>query len=324
MKCLALVLTTVIALSPCPLVARDDAPRANETPAATGPIALFRTFARGQLTAQGFTRHEAIVAGQPLVWWEKGTGPALVLIHGVGDHAGTWYTVTTPLAEGRRLLLVDLPGHGESGPADGPLPMSTVIAGLDAWITSQVFSATTHTELVGNSMGAWLALLVAQRHPDRIRRIVMTNGGPLRADTGELDLLPRDRKEARQLMAALRDPANPPIPDPVLDDLVRRAPGGQVERMFEATEDLESYLTTEGQLAEVGTPVEVLWGVSDRYLGEAYPQRLVKGLPCVRFTAVETCGHVPQAECPERYAARLTAVLAKAPPGPTDRGESHD
>jgi pimeloyl-ACP methyl ester carboxylesterase len=282
---------------------------------AQGPLDLFVAYTRTQLQATGFSRQQAEIGGEPLVWWEKGEGPTLVMIHGVADQAGTWFLVAPKLAESRRVLLVDLPGHGDSGPASGPLPMTTVVTGFESWLASHGIEAgKAPPVLVGNSMGAWVAMTAARRHPELVSRVVAVNGGPLRADTGDLDLFPADREEARRLMAALRDPGSPPTPDFVLDDLVRRVPGGRVSRMFEAREDLESYLLDDGRLGEIKTPVDVLWGESDRYMGREYPDRLVAGLVAARLTLIAKCGHLPQAECPLTFADKLAEVLAADPP----------
>ncbi len=298
-------------------------PAAEQQPAAVqpaaeqqGPMDFFIAFSRAQLKAAGFERHEAAVAGRRTVWWQGGSGPTLVMIHGVADQAGTWFRIAPGLTERYRVLLIDLPGHGESEPAAGPLPMTTVLEGFEAWLAAHATAGESGpATLVGNSMGAWIALLAAERRPEQVARVVMTNGGPLRADTGDLDLLPADREEARRLMAALRDPSSLPTPDYMLDELVRRAPRGQVTRMFQAEEDLESYLRDAGALAAVTTPVDILWGESDRYLGREYPERLGDALPRARLTLVGQCGHLPQAECPERYLKQLSEVLATAPPG---------
>lgn len=115
-------------------------------------------------------------------------------------------------------------------------------------------------------------------------------------------------------MATLRDPSSPPTPDLVLDDLVRRAPHGQVARMFEASENLESYLL-DGRLGEVTTAIDILWGKADRYMGLDYPERLRAGLPNVHLTLIPGCGHLPQAECPQQFAKLLSEILLRSKPG---------
>lgn len=290
-------------------------------PAAPSPMDFFIAYTRAQLEGLGFERRTAPVAGHDLVWWQKGDGPTLVMIHGVSDQAGTWFQVASGLADEFRVLLVDLPGHGESGPVTGPLPMSTVLDGFAGWLRRHGAPEDgSGVTLVGNSMGAWVALATAASDSAAVQRVVMVNGGPLRVDTGDLDLLPADREEARRLMAALRDPASPPIADPVLDDLVRRAPHGQVQRMFDAEQDLESHLMADDAtgLGRILTPVDILWGASDRYLGRDYAERLLEGLPRARLTWIEACGHLPQAECPRAFVDGLNEVLSKAPASDTD------
>ncbi|MDY7094723.1 MAG: alpha/beta hydrolase [Acidobacteriota bacterium] len=313
---------------------KNEAPRAPAKPAAEaaeqapaqqpGPLDLFAAYSRVQLANAGFQRREAEEAGGRLVWWEKGEGAPLVLIHGVTDQAGTWFSAAPMLAEEYRVLLVDLPGHGESAPAAGPLKMTTVVESFEGWLQAHgVTEGQPAPILVGNSMGAWVAMLAALHHPAAVSRVVAINGGPLRADTGELSLLPKDREEARRLMAALRGPDAPPTPDAVLDDLVRRAKTGQAARMFQAEADLDGHLL-EGRLGEISTPVDLLWGEADEYLGRDYPQRLLDGLPNARLTWIERCGHVPQVECPAKFAAALPAVLAQSAPGPAESGDEDE
>ena len=286
----------------CVLLMAPTLARAQE-----GPMDFFIAFTRTQLATQGFERLEA----DGMVWWQKGTGPTLVMIHGVADQAGTWFQVAPALAESRRVLLVDLPGHGDSPPADGPLKMTTVVQGFTSWLEAH---AEGPAILVGNSMGAWVASVVAHRRPDLVARVVAVNGGPLKADTGELNLVPKDRDEARRLMAALRDPKSPPTPDAVLDDLVRRAENGHVQRMLAETQDLESHLL-DGRLQELTTPVDILWGESDRYMGRDYPDRLAAALPNARLTLIPACGHLPQAECAPAFLQALQDALTATAPG---------
>ena len=55
----------------------------------SGPMDLFIAFSRMQLAGAGFERREATVGGHRTVWWEGGSGPTLVMVHGVADQAGT-------------------------------------------------------------------------------------------------------------------------------------------------------------------------------------------------------------------------------------------
>ena len=66
-------------------------------------------------------------------------------------------------------------------------------------------------------------------------------------------------------MALLRDPASPPTPDWLLDDLVARAPTGPTSKLLAQLLDLVAHFLI-GRLGEVETPVDLLWGASDRLM----------------------------------------------------------
>ncbi|MEM9291096.1 MAG: alpha/beta fold hydrolase [Acidobacteriota bacterium] len=320
-------LSSLLLLS-LPLLFGPGAANAQETsaqepaaaPAIPSPMEMLAIFSRTQLQAQGFQRQSATVAGEDLVWWEKGEGQPLVFLHGVNDQAGTWAGVIGGLVSSHRVLLLDLPGHGESGPQEGPLTMATVLEGVEAWLAQEAPGGESEggsaPVLVGNSMGAWVSLLVAHRQPPSVSRVVAINGGPLPPETDGLDLLPADRDEAKKLMEALRDPASEAIPAVILDDLVRRAPTSQAQRMTGEGSDLASYWLSAEAVATITTPVDLLWGISDRLMGTDYPQRLLEALPNAQLTALETCGHVPQVECPAAALQGLTDVLTSAAPSP--------
>ncbi|MGH3915697.1 MAG: alpha/beta fold hydrolase, partial [Pseudonocardiaceae bacterium] len=91
-----------------------------------------------------------------------GSGPPLVLLHGIGHRRQAWNPVLTQLAEHREVICVDFPGFGESPPLPDHLPYE-----LDSLITVMVdFFADLELDrphVAGNSMGGFVALVLAQR-----------------------------------------------------------------------------------------------------------------------------------------------------------------
>lgn len=274
------------------------------------PLDVFHTLSRRALRRAGLEeRTLASPAGLQTVF-RGGRGPAIVLLHGAGDQAGTWAAVAPRLSARRTLVVPDLAGHGASAPAAGPLPLSAVLAGALAVLDAE---AQPRVTLAGNSMGGWVAFLVARARPSRVERIVAVDGGPLRGEPGP-SLLPKTRDEARRLMDLLRDPVAPKVPGFVLDDLVRRGPSGPIARLFAAGADLERHLLDARDLASFPAPVDLIWGASDRIVPPDYAERLRAALPHARLSTIEACGHVPQVECPEAFGRTLESVLASAPP----------
>lgn len=116
------------------------------------------------------------VGDTDLHWKELGEGRPLVLLHGLCDSHLTWSRLAPRLAQGRRVLMLDLPGHGLSSRPDASYALDwqaqTVAGWLDALGLDEI-------DLVGHSYGGgvaqWLVLL---RH-DRIRRLGLVAAGGL-------------------------------------------------------------------------------------------------------------------------------------------------
>ena len=277
------------------------------------PMSVYAMFNRRALAGAGLTEATAQTGFGLQNYWTGGQGPTLVLLHGAGDQAGTWSDVAEALAPRYRLVIPDLAGHGASAPSEGPISVAQVLRGVEA-ILSQ--GPQDPVIIVGNSLGAWVALLYAHEHPDRVARIVLVNGGALRGDRSDLSLTPKTREEAAALMTQLRDPKAGPIPGYVLDDVVRAAQTGPLSRLVQTAGEMETLLL-DGKLHEIKAPVHLLWGESDKLFPLSYAERMMRELPASRLTTIPGCGHVPHVECPTRFRASLLDILSQ--PGPRAR-----
>jgi pimeloyl-ACP methyl ester carboxylesterase len=275
------------------------------------PLQTLAFARRRALVGAGFERVELGSGDTRSTLFVAGRGPALVLLHGLGDQAGSWKDVAPAFTDRYRVVVADLAGHGESAPREGVLPMATLVAGAER--TLSYATAEGPAIVVGNSMGAWLATLLARRQPENVARIVLVNGGALLGEPGGPSLLPKNRAEAAKLMGMLRDPSSPKLPGFVLDDIVRRSAKGPLGRASLDVAGLFAHLL-DGRLGEVATPVDLLWGAADQVVPLRYAERLLAALPAARLTRIEKCGHVPQVECPERFRGALAAILAAPPP----------
>lgn len=265
---------------------------------------------RAALHESGFAEVMVASSAGRQTCFTAGSGQTLLLVHGAGDHAGTWAKAVAPLlAAGRyRIVIPDLAGHGTSEPAGGRLEMEMFLAGLAPLMEH---AAGRPAILVGNSFGAWLAMIWAEKHPGRVERVIAVNGGPVSGARADLTLTPSDRVEARRLWESLVDEAHWAVPDVVLDELIRKGREGALVRL--SVENLQPYLM-DRRLGEFPTPVDVLWGEADRLLPLEYARKLHAGLPAARLTTIARCGHVPQVECPDRFNALLGGVLDMPPP----------
>lgn len=209
-----------------------------------------------------------------------GTGPALVLTHGLGDTSATWDAVVPALAEHHEVTRWDLRGHGRSATPAGPAAYSRDLAVAD--LLRVVDGATPPVTLVGHSLGGYLSLIVALRHPDLVGRLVMVSSGPgFRRDDGRESWNRYVDRVARAM----------PIP-PEAGRLCHQPDAWAIER-----------------LPSLRCPlVQVVGGEDHRFHdGVAYVQRV---LPESVAATVDGAGHHPQNTHPDEVVAAIDGPRA--------------
>lgn len=269
------------------------------------PLATARALSRLALRRAGMRQHLATTPAGRLSWWTGGSGPVVVLLHGAGDQAGTWANLAPTLVRHYRVVAPDLAGHGGSDPPDGPLSLGGIVDGLE-----QVVSREAPGErfvLVGNSLGGWIALLYALRHPHAVAHLVLESSGGLRSESPHIDLLPRDRTHAQELLNRALGGAARPVPAFVLADMVREAPASPVARTMAS--DWERYLL-DGRLPEIEAPVDLIWGERDGIVPLSHGQHMARQFRDARFHAVAGGGHLLHRDRATDFAKVLHQVLA--------------
>jgi pimeloyl-ACP methyl ester carboxylesterase len=100
---------------------------------------------------------------------EFGRGPTVVLLHALGSGRMVWMPTARKLLAGHHVVMVDLPGHGES-PLPEPFSLEACAEALDQVLQKQRADSTV---LVAHGMGALVALQEVQAHPDRVRGLIV-------------------------------------------------------------------------------------------------------------------------------------------------------
>ena len=254
----------------------------------------FVRMTRGVLAASGFVRHEE--AGT--VWWESaGAFPStVVLLHGVNDQAGSWFTIAPVLAQRARVVIPDLAGHGESDPDHGPLPISSIVGRLAGILPTGPFV------LVGNSLGGWIAMLFTLRHPERVSHLVLEASGGLDRPFSSR-VVANDRAEALEILRAVHGPRYVP-PEWVIESLLERARDSPMLRVTEAAEHF-----VDSRLKELRVPTDLIWGADDGVLPVAYAEELQRAIPHARLHVIEGAAHIPHLQQPRKVLECLSSIF---------------
>ncbi len=131
-------------------------------------------WARGQAVPYGHNAaagHYQLVRGVRLYYEAYGAGPPLLLLHGNGDSIGAWAHNIADLARHHRVLAVDSRAHGRSADPGDSLSFEMMADDMAALLTQLHLDSA---DVVGWSDGGITALVLALRHPRKVRRLVAT------------------------------------------------------------------------------------------------------------------------------------------------------
>lgn len=247
----------------------------------------------------------------------------IVLIHGTSASLHTWDGWAEALKTQRRVIRMDLPGFGLTGPA--PDNDYRIERYADFIVALMDHLKIRQAVLAGNSLGGGIAWRTAVQHPERVSRLVLVDaiGYPLQSTSVPLgfrlaqigwlkpvmsQLLPR-----RMIEASVRNVyADPSKVTPELVDryyeLTLRA--GNRDGLTRRIQLRETDALSAGLVKTIRQPTLILWGAQDRLIPEPSGQRFHQDIAGSQYVVFEGLGHVPQEEDPQRSVAEVLKFLA--------------
>lgn len=270
--------------------------------------------------------------GRTVTYAEAGSGPVLLLIHGMAGTYENWQAVIEPLARDHTVLAPDLPGHGASAPGGGDYSLGALAAGLRDLLIAQGHDRAT---LVGHSLGGGIAMQFAYQFPEITERLVLVSSGGLGPEVSAI-LRAAALPGADQFIAATAGLGNT-IGSKVARGLgvlglrastdvavVARGYASLVDRdrrtAFLAT--LRGVIGAGGQrvhagdrlyLAE-GMPVLIIWGERDPIIPVQHARNAHEAMAGSRLEIFDGVGHLPQLEAPGRFIAVLEQFITENEP----------
>jgi pimeloyl-ACP methyl ester carboxylesterase len=275
-----------------------------------------------------------------------GSGPPLVLVHGLGSSAAVeFYHNLEPLAAHHRVLAVDLPGFGGS---DKPALEYTIELFVKAVKDLMASEGVDRAAVIGVSMGGRVALGLALESPEKVERLVLVDalgvGTPRRVlayrilltrGLGELTLRGTARALRRMNPATIRrfwgwylqrpNRVNTLWSDErianhgtLLATPEYRAAYLSALRSISGMRQLRDGVAVENRLPELRMPTLLIWGRHDHIFPASHAEAARNRIPNARVEIFDDSGHTPQMEEPDRF-NRLVLDFLREPA--TGRGE---
>jgi pimeloyl-ACP methyl ester carboxylesterase len=281
----------------------------------------------------------AIIHGRSVSYTQAGSGPVLLLIHGMAGDASHWEPVLDMLARDHTVIAPDLPGHGRSDPGGGDYSLGSLATGLRDLLLTLGHDRVT---LVGHSLGGGIAMQFTYQFPEMVERLVLVSSGGLGTEVSAV-------LRAASLPGADRFIGVTAGVGGAVGSLVGRGLGlvglrptpdvAEVARSYAALADSErrkaflatvhSVIGTGGQRVAAedrlyltkGLPLLIVWGAEDSIIPAEHGELAHMAMPESRLVIFEGVGHQAQVEAPGRFVMAVQRFLAETEPARFDRDE---
>lgn len=279
------------------------------------PLALIRTAGRVTLWTHGIHGHYTQVGGYRVHYYEGGDGPPLVFVHGLGAESLNWVTAMLDMRHQYHVYAIDLLGHGDTDKPDIAYSIEQQSEMLRQFLAIQNIKSA---DVVGVSMGGWVALKLAIDHPDVVNRLVAADAAGLKFQTNLTvkNFLPATAEEFNTFMTMLT-PRQYPAPYPLRQAFLNRV----AEHAWITRRIFDSFMTyqdvLDGKLQTVKSPVLVIWGKQENMIPLSVGEEMKQQLPNASLVVCADSGHLAVFECWNELEPEVAAFLSSPqPPAP--------
>jgi pimeloyl-ACP methyl ester carboxylesterase len=285
------------------------------------------------VTAVELTPRELDLHGDRVSYRTAGSGPPLLLLHGIANSSETWERVAPLLSERFTLIAPDLLGHGESATPRGDYSLGAHASGARDVATALGHERVT---VVGHSLGGGVAMQFAYQFPERTERLVLVSSGGLGRDV-HLLLRAASLPGADLVLPAITSRRLVGLGSGlggVLGRIGLRPPRdvAVLARGFASLDNAgsrQAFLHTVRAVIEPGgqrvsansrlalaaqMPSLIVWGERDSIIPVAHGRAAHAAMPGSRFVCFPEAGHMPHDDDPERFASVLTEFCDSTQP----------
>lgn len=257
------------------------------------------------------------VYGAKIHYLEVGSGPVVILLHGLGGDTAGWAPTIDPLSSKFRVIVPDQIGFGLSDKPFLNYRVGTLVDFLDGLYKELKIDRAS---LVGNSLGGWTAAAFTLAHPEKVERLVLVDAAGFAVPVGDTTLRtlnglnPSTREGYRELLSRIFYNKQVFTSDTAVDrtftNKVKVGDAYTVQRFIESIVRNEDVL--DNRLSEIKKPTLIIWGREDTLTPLEYGEQFKKGISGSELFIIDKCGHVPPIECAATFNDALLKFLGAA------------
>lgn len=259
------------------------------------------------------------VDGQTLSVIQSGQGPAVMIVHGIGGHKEDWAGLVQALAPTHKAYAMDMIGFGASGKTSSAITITLQAQALKALMDQQQIKKAS---LVGNSLGAWVVVTFANRYPERVERLVLSDAAGLKVTLSgppPVNFAPDTADEMQKLLqTVLVSPwaQERAFAERALAGFQASGEKATLGKLFAGFADKSSPdKPLDDLLPQVKAPTLVVWGAQDGLFPPALADLVAGGLTGVpggaRKVLIPNASHFPQLDNPAAFNAAVMDFLKR-------------
>ena len=249
------------------------------------------------------------VFGRKICYYDIGSGPLLVLVHGLGGDADQWAYCFQALSATHRIVALDLLGFGRSDKPNITYRIAGFVEVLEAFLKALGIGRAS---FLGHSLGGWIVAAFALQFSDEVDSLVLNDAAGIASGAIKppVDLNISTRAHMREMLESMF--YNKTL---VTDDLVDLAYSLHLERGDGSTirSVLETFSSRDEKLdhniSGLKAPTLVLWGEQDALTPLSLARNFQRLITGARLEIIPECGHFPALEKPAEFTRRVLEFL---------------
>ena len=254
------------------------------------------------------------VFGETIHYWDLGSGPVVVLLHGLGDRKESWLPVIPTLSQKYRVIAPDQIGFGKSAKPLLDYRVQTYVDFLNEFLRNLKIQRAS---LVGESLGGWISALYAvesssDTHLVPLEKLVLVDAAGLKQDKPVPDLNPSSLASMRRVMELVFYDTSWLTDDrlhQIFTDKLSQQ-DGYTTHAFLSNPAIAAE-RVDARLGEIRVPTLVVWGRQDQLIPLEAGERYAKGISGAKLVTFDKCGHVPGAEHTAEFLGAIEDFLGK-------------
>jgi pimeloyl-ACP methyl ester carboxylesterase len=269
-----------------------------------------------------------------------GSGPAILLIHGIGDNSTTWSSVQSTLAQRFTVIAPDLLGHGKSDKPRADYSVAAYANGMRDLLSVLDIERVT---VVGHSLGGGVAMQFAYQFPQLVDRLILVGAGGVTKDVNfalRIASLPMGSEALALLRLPMVLPAVQSVGRVAGLAIGRTGMGRDLPEMLRILRDLpeptassafartlRAVVDWRGQVVTMldrcylteSVPVQLIWGSHDSVIPVSHAHLAHSAMPGSQLEIFDGSGHFPFHDDPDRFVEVVERFIDATEPAVYDQ-----